>query len=140
MSIHMFRLRRSHVLLLIATLSTYAGQAQSFTFDLDYFGGITGALNTNITLGAQFRLQDPDPNIVSIGNSNPPVCRSLCQPHLSTAPGDVDGRVQLGLEAEGSAVVDALRGGLGAVEVRERGLEIAVDEGSHARFGARKEG
>lgn len=104
MSIHMFRLRRSHVLLLIATLSTYAGQAQSFTFDLDYFGGITGALNTNITLGAQFRLQDPDPNIVSIGNSNPPVCRSLCQPHLSTAPGDVDGRVQLGLEAEGSAV------------------------------------
>lgn len=103
----LFGLRRRNILPVLVGLFAYAGQAQAFTFEWDYFGGISGALNTNITLGAQFRLQDPDSTIVSIANQNPTVCRSLCQPHLSSAPGDVDGRVQLGLEAEGAGVNNA---------------------------------
>lgn len=82
----------------------YAPTGQAATYDWDYFGGIDASISTSFSLGAQVRLTKPSSDIVGVANFNPSVCRSLCQPHLSTAPGDVPGRVQLGLEAEGNFV------------------------------------
>jgi len=81
--------------------------AAALTFDWDYFGGIQGTLNTSIGIGAQLRIQDRDPDLIGIANLNPTVCRSICQPHSSTEQGDIPGRIQLGLEAEGDAVNQA---------------------------------
>lgn len=90
----------------ISAAWAFATQARAFNFEWDEFGGITGVLNTSISLAAQVRLQSRRDDLVGKTNLNRNVCRSTCQPHLSTAPGDVPGRVQLGLEAEGSFVND----------------------------------
>ena len=85
-------------------LSSYAPESRALRFESDWFGGISGTLNTSLSLGAQWRLQDRDPGLIGKANLDPDLCPSACQPHASTAPGDVDGRVQLGLEGEGNAV------------------------------------
>lgn len=98
-----------------AALFLVASPAYSLAFDLDYFGGIHGSLNTAVAIGAQLRIQDRDPALIGIANLNPTVCRSICQPHSSTKQGDIPGRLQLGLEAEGNGVnqlgLDARGGG-----------------------------
>jgi hypothetical protein len=104
MGVQLFSRRGALALGAALALCGYGSLANAITFEWDGLGGITGALNTNFTLGAQIRLEDPDPDIVSIGNQAPGTCRSLCQPHLSTAPGDIPGKIQLGLEAEGNFV------------------------------------
>ncbi|MES1943115.1 hypothetical protein PC39_03292 [Salinisphaera sp. PC39] len=90
--------------LLFAAL--HAPDGQAIRFDSDFLGGIEGTLNTSFSLGAQWRIQDRDPNLIGVSNLNPDVCRSACQPHLSTPPevGEEMGQAQLGLEAEGNFV------------------------------------
>ncbi|MDN5938525.1 MAG: DUF1302 domain-containing protein, partial [Salinisphaera sp.] len=90
------------VVLLVAALWAPPGHALRYSWDA--LGGITATLNTRLSLGAQWRLEEPSKDIVAVANINPAVCRSLCQPHASTEPGDVPGRIQLGLEGEGNFV------------------------------------
>lgn len=85
-------------------VAAWAPASHAIRFDWDYFGGIQGTLNTQFSLGAQMRLEEPSEDIVGIANINPGVCLSLCQPHLSTPPGAVPGQVQLGLTGEGPFV------------------------------------
>lgn len=85
----------------------YSTTSQALNFDIDYFGGIQAQLNTSLAIGAQWRIQDRDKSLIAVSNLDPTVCRSICQPHLSSPPGTVPGRVQFGLDAEGPAVNNA---------------------------------
>lgn len=91
----------------VVVATSYSPDSQAIRFDWDAFGGVTGTLNTSLSLGAQWRLEERDPRNIGVANLDPTACRSACQPHLSTPPGAVPGRVQLGLEAEGPAVNNA---------------------------------
>lgn len=82
----------------------HSPQSDALRFDSDFLGGISATLNTSLSLGAQWRIQDRDPGLIGVSNLNPDVCRSACQPHLSTEQGDIENRAQLGLEAEGNFV------------------------------------
>ena len=93
----------------VCAISTVAGLAyapasQAIRFDTDWFGGISGTLNTSLAIGAQWRIQDRDKSLIGAANLDPQACRSVCQPHLSTPPGTVPGRLQLGLDGEGPRV------------------------------------
>ncbi len=104
------------VMSLISGLA-YTPSSQALQFDFDYFGGIQASLNTSLSIGGQWRIQDRDRSLIGVSNLDPNACRSICQPHLSTPPGAVPGRVQFGLEAEGPAVNNAglATGGAGGI-------------------------
>lgn len=96
----------ARVLLAVALVTgvAYGPESSALRFDLDDLGGVSGTLNTNLSLGVQWRLQERDPALIGKANLDPDLCPSACQPHASTTAGDIEGRVQLGLEAEGNAV------------------------------------
>ena len=53
---------------------TFSTNASAITFDLDYGGGIQGALNTTVTIGAAIRMQDRHSRLVGKSNINRDVC------------------------------------------------------------------
>lgn len=98
---------RSLAVITAVTGLAYIPSSQALQFDFDYFGGIQASLNTSLSIGGQWRIQDRDSSLIGRSNLDPNACRSICQPHLSTPPGAVPGRLQLGLEAEGPGVNNA---------------------------------
>lgn len=80
---------------LVATLS-YAPASLALIYEWDFLGGVRATINTSIGLGAQWRLSERNEQIIGYANLNPKLCRSLCQPTLSTPRAgliqlDVDG-------------------------------------------------
>ena len=73
-------------------------------YDSEWLGGFSATLNTELQIAGQWRIQDRSKDQIGKANLNPNVCRSACQPHLSTPAGTITGRVQLGLDAEGDRV------------------------------------
>lgn len=63
------------------SLGLAAGSAQALEFELDYGEGIQGVLNSTITMGAGWRMQDRAPDLLGKANINPDVCagQQLCQ-------------------------------------------------------------
>ncbi len=55
-------------------MSAAAPLASAVTFELDYFGGIEGTLNSTVTLGAAMRMQERSSALVGKSNVNPNVC------------------------------------------------------------------
>lgn len=58
----------------VASLSMVSVAGYGITYDLDWFGGVDGALNTTVTLGAGWRMQDRSARLVGRSNLNPNVC------------------------------------------------------------------
>lgn len=65
----------------LATLAAVlaAPAARAIVFDLDIGDGVSGTLNTTMTLGAGVRTQDRSIDLVGKGNLNPAVCGGLAQ-------------------------------------------------------------
>ena len=58
----------------------FSGAAQAIVFDWDIGEGISGSLNTAITFGAAWRMEDQDSNLIGKGNIDPSVCNiRACQ-------------------------------------------------------------
>lgn len=76
----MQRLTTARMAVLISGLLGAAGSAQAIVFDWNIGEGVSGTLNTAITLGAAWRLEDREPHLVGFGNLNPDACRiKVCQ-------------------------------------------------------------
>ena len=58
----------------VVGLSTFSIASYGITYDLDWFGGVDGALNTTVTLGAGWRMEDRSARLVGRSNLNPNVC------------------------------------------------------------------
>lgn len=106
----------------------YATAAQALQFETDYFGGVKASLNTSLAIGAQWRIQKRDKSLIGVANLDPTACRSICQPHLSTPPGAVPGRVQLGLDAEGPRVNNAGLATGGAASINNDNGNLNFDQ------------
>ena len=56
-----------------------APSASAVTFDIDYGDGISGTLNTMMTVGAGVRMQNRSSDLVGKANLNPAVCGGIAQ-------------------------------------------------------------
>ena len=56
-----------------------APPASAITFDMDIGDGVSGTLNTTMTLGAGWRLQERSPDLVGKANLDPAVCGGIAQ-------------------------------------------------------------
>lgn len=59
---------------LLVALAYTSTPAAAVTFELDYGDGISGVLNSNVIIGAGWRLQDRSSRLVGKANLNPEVC------------------------------------------------------------------
>ncbi len=57
------------------------GLAQAIQVDWDFGSGITGTINTELSLGAQWRMEDRANHLIGKANLNPNLCISSCQGH-----------------------------------------------------------
>ncbi|MES1943116.1 hypothetical protein PC39_03297 [Salinisphaera sp. PC39] len=67
-------------MLCAAIMVLSAAPAQAIRFDLDYFGGISGSLNTEFQLAAQWRMEERADHLVSKASLDPNVCNSSPSP------------------------------------------------------------
>lgn len=74
---------RRHLAVVISGCGLLLGSlpAHAYQFDWDVFGGITGTLNTEFQLGAQWRMEERQSHLVGKANINPLICDSGCQGH-----------------------------------------------------------
>ncbi len=67
-------LRRGASIMALTVAGMVAGPAQAIVFDWDIGEGISGSLNTAITFGAAWRMEERDENLIGFGNLDPTVC------------------------------------------------------------------
>lgn len=87
----------------------YAPASLALTYNWDVLGGIKATINTSISIGAQWRISERNKNIIGYANLNPKICRSACQPTLSTPP-----RGLIQLDVDGNYVNNLVLGAPGA--------------------------
>lgn len=69
-----FAMKRSLFVGMLMLCGLVSGPAQAIIFDWDIGDGISGSLNTAITFGAAWRMEDQDKNLIGFGNLDPNVC------------------------------------------------------------------
>lgn len=76
----MQRLKRAWATVLAAGLTGVAGTAHAIVFDWDIGEGVSGTLNTAITLGGAWRMEKQEPHLLAFGNLNSNLCKvRVCQ-------------------------------------------------------------
>ncbi|MGB1581112.1 MAG: DUF1302 domain-containing protein, partial [Nevskiales bacterium] len=71
--------------LLFSSLYLLPGVGQAITVDWDIGSGIQGTINTELSVGAQWRMEDRANHLIGKANLNPSVCPNSCQGHAFDA-------------------------------------------------------